>query len=155
VTGNIAIPLERYCSERMPGVSKGLRELVFVHELDLPPARYDEKRMLQVMDALIDNAVKFTPEGSRVELRVRRATEGEKIWLRVDVEDDGPGIPKERIPALFESFRQADGSSTRTKGGLGMGLAFARELAIAMGGQLVADSEIGKGSIFTLLLPAA
>jgi signal transduction histidine kinase len=153
VTGDVAVPLERYCGERLPGVSKGLRELVFTPELDLPHARFDEKRLLQIVDALIDNAVKFTPEGSRVELRVSHAFEGDKTWVRIDVIDDGPGISKERLPALFDSFRQADGSSTRTVGGMGMGLAFARELAAAMGGRLVANSEIGKGSTFTLLLP--
>jgi signal transduction histidine kinase len=155
VTGDVAVPLERYCAERLPGVSKGLRELVFVREPDVPHASYDEKRLLQVVDALIDNAVKFTPEGSRVGVRVSRAFEGDQVWVRVDVEDDGPGIPKERIPALFDSFRQADGSSTRKVGGLGIGLAFARQLTAAMNGRLVATSEIGKGSTFTVLLPAA
>ena len=155
VAGDITAPLARYYEERLPGVSEGLRELTYSWEPDLPQARFDEKRMLQVVDALIDNAVKFTPEGSRIQLRVGRASEQGQSWVRIDIEDDGPGIPKERLPVLFESFRQVDGSTTREVGGMGMGLAFARRLATAMEGRLTVTSEIGKGSAFSLFLPAA
>jgi signal transduction histidine kinase len=154
-TGNITVPLATYYQERLPGVSEGLRELIYTWEKDVPPARFDERRLIQIVDALVENAVKFTPEGSRIHLRVRKAVENDDAWACVEVEDDGPGIPADRIPVLFESFRQADGSSTRAVGGLGIGLALARQLAIAMDGRLTVSSEIGKGSTFTLLLPAA
>lgn len=155
VHGDVSELLARYFEERLPGVSEGLREMVYRREHDLPAARYDEKRTLQILDALIDNAVKFTPEGSRIELRVGAVTEADGSWVRIEVEDDGPGIPQERLPELFESFRQADGSSTRTVGGMGIGLSIARQLAAAMGGRLTARSELGRGSTFKLDLNAA
>jgi len=154
-TGNVVPFLAAYHQERLPGVTEGFRELVLTCGADLPDARFDERRMLEIVDALINNAVKFTPVGSRVELRVRTASEDGRTWVAVDVEDDGPGIPAERLPALFDSFHQVDGSSTRTVGGMGIGLAFAKQLAEWMGGQLKAESQIGKGSTFTLLLPTA
>jgi len=154
-SGDVTAPLARYYQERLPGVSGGLRELVYSWDPDVPPARFDERRLVQIVDALIDNAVKFTPEGSRIELRVRKEEEDGQARVCIEVCDDGPGIPKDRIPVLFESFRQADGSSTRTVGGLGIGLALARQLAVAMEGRLTATTEIGKGSTFSLSLPAA
>jgi signal transduction histidine kinase len=153
-TGDVTVPLARYYQERLPGVSDGLRELVYAWDADVPPARYDEKRVIQIVDSLIDNAVKFTPEGSRIQLRARKAFLDGKLWACIEVEDDGPGIPRDRIPILFESFRQADGSSTRSVGGLGIGLALAKRLALAMDGQLNATSEIGRGSMFSVYLPA-
>lgn len=154
-TGDVSVPLDRYVDDRMPGISEGLRELIYQCEQDLPAVRFDEKRMLQIVDALIDNAVKFTPQGSRIELRVASMNEDARTWVRIEIEDDGPGIPNERLPELFESFRQADGSSTRTVGGMGIGLSIAHQLASAMGGRLVAKSELGKGSMFSFFLPAA
>jgi signal transduction histidine kinase len=155
VTGDVSLPLARYFEERLPGVSEGLRELVYHRQSALPMARFDEKRMLQIVDVLIDNAVKFTPEGSRIDLRVTSFVEDEGAWVRISVQDDGPGVPAERIPELFESFRQADGSSTRSVGGMGIGLSIARQLAHAMGGRLTANSDLGKGSTFSLDLPVA
>ena len=152
-TGDLATTISRYYEDRMPGVSHGLRELIFQCQPGLPPARFDEKRILQVIDALIDNAVKFTPEGARIELRVGTVLEDGSSWVRIDVGDDGPGVPAERLPTLFESFRQVDGSSTRSVGGMGIGLAMARRLATAMGGRLTAQSELGKGSVFSVYLP--
>lgn len=155
MTGDVSLPLARYCDERIPGVSECLRELVWRCEARPLIASYDEQGMIQVVDALVENAVKFTTEGSRIELRASLETRDETSWIRIDVEDDGPGIPADKLPTLFDSFRQGDGSSTRTVGGMGIGLAMAKHLATAMGGRLSVTSEIGKGSDFTLLLPAA
>jgi two-component system sensor histidine kinase ResE len=145
--------LRRYCEERLPGANSRLREFAWSIEPDLPRVRFDEKRLAQVVDALVDNAIKFTPEGSRVEVRGARLTNEDGAWVAIEVADDGPGIPAERIPSLFEAFRQADGSSTRTVGGMGIGLSFSRQLVNAMGGRILVESAPGEGATFSVLLP--
>jgi signal transduction histidine kinase len=152
-TGDVAAPLRSYYEERLPGVTQGLRELAFRATPDLPQARFDRHRMLQVVDALVDNAVKFTPEGSRIDLAVATAEREGRRWIRVDVADDGPGIATDHMSVLFESFSQVDGSATRKVGGMGLGLAVARQLAERMDGALTAASKPGQGSVFSLYLP--
>jgi PAS domain S-box-containing protein len=110
----------------------------------------DPGRLQQVFWNLLVNAVKFTPEGGRVEVRVER---GEGEW-RVQVKDTGQGISATALPHLFERFWQADGSSTREHGGLGLGLAIVRHLLELHGGSVEAESAgLGKGATFTVLLP--
>ena len=145
--------VEGFCEERRPGASECFRELVWAIETGLPKIRVDEKRLVQIVDALVDNALKFTAEGSQVEVRVRRETQPDGTWIAIDVADNGPGIPEDRIPVLFEPFRQADGSSTRAVGGMGLGLSFSRLLVTAMGGQIEVSSAPGQGTTFTVYLP--
>jgi len=144
--------LESYYRERLPGVSASLRELIFEPSKEPLSARFDEKRLSQVLDALVDNAVKFTPPGSRIVLSADALTQGDHSWVRIRVEDNGPGIPAENLDTLFEPFRQLDGSATRRVGGLGIGLALARDLASRMGGDLTATSQQDGGSSFIVLL---
>ncbi|HTK69012.1 MAG TPA: HAMP domain-containing sensor histidine kinase [Candidatus Eisenbacteria bacterium] len=149
--GDVVVPLRAYFEERLPGVTEGLREFVF-EAPDAPlEAIFDRHRVLQIVEALVDNATKFTPCGTRITLRLR--LEGDMVG--VEVEDDGPGIPPERMTQIFASFRQGDGSPTREVGGLGLGLAFALELAHRMKGRLTASSDLGRGSLFRLSLPRA
>ena len=149
--GDVVVPLRAYFEERLPGVTEGLREFVF-EAPDAPlEAIFDRHRVLQIVEALVDNATKFTPCGTRITLRLR--LEGDMV--DVEVEDDGPGIPPERMTQIFASFRQGDGSPTREVGGLGLGLAFALELAHRMKGRLTASSDLGRGSLFRLSLPRA
>ncbi|MBV9923497.1 MAG: response regulator [Acidobacteria bacterium] len=109
-------------------------------------------RLQQVVWNLLSNAVKFTPRGGRVRVRVWR--EGGEA--RVEVTDTGVGIPAEFLPHVFDRFRQADGSTTRQYGGLGLGLAIVRALAELHGGWAIAESEgEGRGSRFTFSLPRA
>jgi signal transduction histidine kinase len=115
--------------------------------------RFDARRVWQILDAIVDNAVKFTPQGSHIVLRAAIVEEESKSWLKIEVEDDGPGIDPDQIPVLFDSFRQLDGTTTRAIGGLGIGLALAKSLAQRMGGDLRMRSEVGRGSVFSLLLP--
>lgn len=152
---DVVPPLARYCDDRLPGVTGALREMKWRSESNSLLAVCDEKAMLRIVDALVENAVKFTPPGSCIELRASRVVVGGVQWTAIDVEDDGPGIPAEKLPTLFDAFRQGDGSWTRTVGGMGIGLAIAQRIAVAMGGRLSVTSELGKGSTFTLLLPAA
>jgi signal transduction histidine kinase len=150
-----AAAVERCAAERRPGVLGSLRTI----EVDLPgpvPAALGEpRRIARALDALVDNAVRFTPPGSRIVLRAATLERDGGRWVRIEVQDDGPGIPPERLERLFEAFRQGDGSSTREVGGLGLGLALAREQAESMDGRLEAESAPGRGTTFRLLLRPA
>jgi len=110
----------------------------------------DATRLHQVVSNLMTNAVKFTPPGGWIEVRLERA--GDMAHLRV--KDNGIGINPEFIPHVFERFRQADGSSTRSHGGLGLGLAIVRHLVDLHGGSIRAESAgEGRGSTFTVEIP--
>lgn len=111
----------------------------------------DEDRLAQVIDNLISNAVKFSPEGQVVRLSVS----GRRRMHRISVVDRGPGIPEEFRERIFGKFAQADTSDTRQKGGTGLGLAIVREIVIRMGGQVSFDTTIGEGTVFHIDLPAA
>jgi anti-anti-sigma factor len=152
ISGDVTAFLDSYYRERLPGVASGLRE--FTCECEGVPlvARFDPDHLARVLDALIDNAVKFTSPGSRIRLGARRAEEDPDAWIAIDVEDDGPGIPSDQHQDLFEPFRQGDNSLTRTAGGMGMGLALAQRLVEGMGGRLSVDTEARGGSTFRLLL---
>src|SRR5688572_134043 len=111
----------------------------------------DHDRMQQVFWNLLSNAVKFTPSGGRVEVRMQ--AHGSDV--RVDVADTGSGINRAFLPHVFERFRQADGSSTRTHGGLGLGLSIGRHLVELHGGRMTAESAgEGQGSTFSVYLPS-
>ncbi|MEO5740525.1 MAG: ATP-binding protein, partial [Vicinamibacterales bacterium] len=110
----------------------------------------DHERLQQVFWNLLSNAVKFTSSGGRVEVRM----EMDGPDARVDVADTGNGIARAFLPHVFERFRQADGSSTRTHGGLGLGLSIGRHLVELHGGRMTADSAgEGQGSTFSVYLP--
>jgi len=144
--------LRAFHRDRLPGVAESLHEFNLEVEENIPLARLDRHRLRQILDTLVDNAVKFTPPGSNITLRLGRLEEEGRVWARIDVVDDGPGLAPERLPQIFDSFRQGDGSVTREVGGLGMGLAFARELAENMGARLRVESQLGQGATFTILL---
>jgi len=152
---DVVAALDACVEQRLPGVTAGLRELVYRRVEGLAPARFDRARLLQILDELVDNATKFTPRGSRIEIAAGRTSEDGRDWLVIEVKDDGPGIAAEHMASVFRSFEQGDGSMTRGVGGLGMGLALARDLAERMGGRLIVDSTPGRGSTFRLLLPLA
>jgi PAS domain S-box-containing protein len=110
----------------------------------------DANRLLQVVNNLMTNAVKFTPQGGRVEIRLDR----EDTVARLRVIDTGQGISPAFLPHVFDRFRQADSSTTRTHGGLGLGLAIVRHLIELHGGTVRADSAgIGHGATFSVDLP--
>jgi len=112
----------------------------------------DPDRLQQVAWNLLANAVKFTPRGGSVEVRLKRR--GDDLCL--EVTDSGEGIAPEFLPHVFERFRQADGSASRVHGGLGLGLAIVRHLVELQGGTVTAESAgKGQGSRFTVTLPAA
>jgi signal transduction histidine kinase/ActR/RegA family two-component response regulator len=120
-----------------------------------PSARHtvgDPGRLQQVVWNLLSNAIKFTPSSGRIEVKVKRA-DGQ---LRLRVSDTGCGIDLEFLPFIFDRFRQADGTTTRNHGGLGLGLAIVRHLVELHGGSIKAESAgVGKGSTFIIMLPLA
>jgi len=116
---------------------------------ELPIVFADHERLAQVIRNLMHNAIKFTPSGGRI---VISAAESEGN-LVISVEDDGAGISGEAMPHLFERFYQADSSDTRRAGGTGLGLYICRQIVIAHGGSIWAESEVGKGSTFHLGVP--
>jgi signal transduction histidine kinase/ActR/RegA family two-component response regulator len=110
----------------------------------------DHDRLQQVFWNILSNAVKFTPAGGRVHIAM--VSEDADVCIRIA--DSGSGIAPDFLPHVFERFRQADGSSTRTHGGLGLGLAIVRHLVELHGGRLTAESEgEGKGATFSVYLP--
>ncbi|MGA7988502.1 MAG: ATP-binding protein [Candidatus Dormiibacterota bacterium] len=118
-----------------------------------PVVNADPFRLRQVLRALIDNAVKFTPEGGHVKVTARR--EKGAGACRIEVVDDGIGISAEAIPRLFDRFYQEDNSRTRRHGGMGMGLALVRRLCDAHTATVKAHSDENGGSTFTILWPLA
>jgi two-component system, sensor histidine kinase and response regulator len=136
---------------------KGLELTVFV-AADVPAmVRGDRGRVRQVVTNLLSNAVKFTHRGE-VAVRVEQLERDEAgAKLRFEVSDTGIGIPQNKLETLFESFAQADTSTTRRYGGTGLGLAISRQLVQLMGGEIHAESGAGRGSrfCFVVTLPVA
>src|SRR5262249_30218195 len=113
--------------------------------------RLDRNRFQQVIWNLAHNAVKFTPSGGAVKVRLRYHSGRAEI----EVIDNGIGIASEFLPFVFDRFRQADGSITRSHGGLGLGLAIARSLVEMHGGTVDVESAgLGQGATFRITLPA-
>ena len=113
------------------------------------PIRCDENKLRQVLVNLVDNAVKYSPEGGRVELRVRSVNGS----CQIEVADEGLGIPPDEHERIFEKFYRLDPQQTQGVGGSGLGLYICRELVERMNGRLHVESEPGKGSRFTVELP--
>lgn len=129
--------------------AKGLRGAV-----EVPPdgcaVTTDHKKVRRVLKSLVDNAVKFTATGE-VAVSVKPAADGRSVTVKV--RDTGIGIDEADRKVIFERFRQVDGSSTRRFGGLGVGLAIAKDLVQFLGGTLTVESRPGKGSTFSVTLP--
>jgi signal transduction histidine kinase len=111
----------------------------------------DPDRLAQVIDNLLDNAIRHAPDASTVSIQLERL---EKV-IQCTIQDSGPGIPPDHLPYIFERFYRVDSSRDRTSGGSGLGLAIARSLIRAQGGKIWADSQVGKGTRISFQLPAA
>jgi signal transduction histidine kinase/DNA-binding NarL/FixJ family response regulator len=115
--------------------------------------RTDATRLHQCLINLINNAVKFTKEG-HVYVNVSLQEAGKDPYIRFDVKDTGIGIPPEKQKLIFEEFQQADGGNSRRYSGTGLGLPITKKLAHLLGGELTVSSEVGKGSVFSVTIPA-
>jgi GAF domain-containing protein len=146
--GDAKALLQTVLEERRPGVLAGLRELELSAAADVPPALLDADCALRIVDAMVDDALRRTPCGSRIRLRLESARDAEGAWVAVEVRDEGPGTTPEESAGLFA------GPAARGDA-LGLDLPAAKRLAERMGARLEADGEIGHGTVLTLRLPAA
>ncbi len=128
------------------------KELVFNYELDsqVPEFIYtDRNKLNQILMNLISNAIKYTPSGKEVRLKVTKTGE----LLIFQIIDQGIGIPEDKFTTIFEIFEQVDGSLTRKYEGTGLGLPIAKQMATLLGGEIRLQSVVGQGTVFTVLLP--
>lgn len=153
------VPFHFTESDLRPLIDRTLHELIPLAESRnirlqteigaIPPVFMDSERIRQVLRNLIGNALKFTPRGGLVRVVVRRTDEG----ATVAVTDTGPGIPNEHIHGIFEKFRQVSPANSRRLQGTGLGLAIVKHIVQAHGGRIWVESEVGRGSTFTFVLP--
>jgi PAS domain S-box-containing protein len=136
-----------------PLVDKNQNALIVSCPDDAGTMRADVTKVRQGLFNLLSNACKFTNEG-RITLKVSRLDKDGADWLHFTVSDTGIGMTPEQLGKLFQAFTQADASTTRKYGGTGLGLAISRKFCQMMGGDITVTSEPGKGTSFTLQLPA-
>ena len=117
----------------------------------LPGLKTDKIKIKEILSNIVLNAVKFTDRGT-IEVSVSSVEGGEQI--EIEVKDTGVGIPEDFLPFIFEPFRQAEGSFTRSHGGVGLGLSIAKRLLNLLHGRVEVESEVGKGSTFRITIPA-
>jgi two-component system phosphate regulon sensor histidine kinase PhoR len=122
---------------------------------ELPPLLADSTAIEQVLVNLLENAIKYTPEGGRIQVRATIAEGGPRSMVALEVEDSGIGIPREHLPRIFERFYRADSSRTRDGGGTGLGLAIVKHLAQSHGGDVSVTSSVGVGTTFRVTFPLA
>ncbi len=133
--------------------SKGLELSCFIHHNVPSPIFGDPGRLKQILINLIGNAIKFTTTGEVAVNIILKSETKSKVILEFSVSDTGIGIKKDRLKYIFESFTQADGSTTRQFGGTGLGLSISKRLVEMMGGNITVESESGKGSCFSFRIP--
>ena len=118
-------------------------------EPDIPTLRQDITKLQQILQNLLSNAIKFTPEGGRVLLKAEADTK----YVTISVMDTGVGVAREEQDLVFQKFRQSGNPLTREHAGTGLGLSIVRELCKLLGGEVAIQSELGRGSTFTIRLP--
>jgi two-component system phosphate regulon sensor histidine kinase PhoR len=116
-----------------------------------PEVETDAERLRRILENLVENGIKYTPAGGAVAVTVRAAGNGA---AEVVVQDNGPGIPADHLPRIFERFYRVDKARSRAIGGTGLGLAIVRHLAESIGAQVTVTSTVGAGSRFAVALPA-
>ncbi|RLP22141.1 response regulator [Mesorhizobium sp. YM1C-6-2] len=136
-----------------PLINKNRNILVEDFQSDLGTMHSDETKLRQNLFNLLSNAAKFT-EGGRITLTASRESRPDGDWLVFKVSDSGIGITPQQQERLFNAFTQADASTTRNYGGTGLGLSITRSFSRMIGGTVSVDSELGKGSTFTMEIPA-
>ncbi|MEN8205807.1 MAG: response regulator [Pseudomonadota bacterium] len=150
---DLSVTLNEIVSTVSPLIEKNANMLEIDVPQDLGIMRADLTKLRQALFNLLSNAAKFTSNGE-ITLTARREHKTTGDWISLSVRDTGIGIPADKIQILFEEFRQADDSTTRNFGGTGLGLAITRRFCQMMGGNITVDSHPGKGSAFTINLPA-
>jgi PAS domain S-box-containing protein len=158
-TGQVTLKVSQFAPQELMhqveakmGVLARAKELTLTFDIvsDIPPILSgDQQRLQQILVNLVSNAIKFTNKGA---VQVRLYCSNPKYWA-MEVSDTGSGIPFEAQAYIFEPFRQVDNSMTRENTGTGLGLSIVKQLATLMGGEITLESEVGRGSTFTVQLP--
>jgi hypothetical protein len=155
VTGDLRHKLSRMIKlHAATAEEKGIKLQLFIDPSVPSRMKFDPVRVRQCVGNLVSNAIKFTEEGEVMVVVTCEPTESGHTRVIVHVSDSGCGIPAEKMDRVFESFSQADGSTTRRFGGTGLGLPITRKLARMMGGDVTVVSEPDRGSVFTLKFEA-
>jgi signal transduction histidine kinase len=156
--------------EVVQDVWNGLRDRVGRKSIEFAPlgepvaVLADPAGLHQVLSNLLDNAIRYTPSGGRITARVARISEGPDTpasngaapgWVMLEIRDTGSGIPSDALHRIFERFYRVDPARSRAEGGTGLGLSIVRHLVESMGGDVAAESELGKGTTLRVRLPAA
>ena len=158
-SGRVSFHVERFAMEALltevqalftPRLRGPEVTLVVIVDPDLPPLETDRVKLQEVVHNLVDNAVKFTARGT-IDIAARRGRAAG--WVTIEVTDSGIGIRAEERESIFEAFRQIGTSSTRTTGGVGLGLSIVKQLAEALGGTVAVVSTPGAGSTFRVDVP--
>ena len=149
-TFDMRLFVRHICDVMRPDLEAHRHRVTFGAEKNLPLITADRQRLEQVVINIISNAVKYTPDGGRIDIVLTHRAE-ETITLLV--RDNGIGIPEEDLEHLFERFYRVEKSRTQDAGGTGLGLAIARELVEAHGGSIHIDSKLGKGTTVKIELP--
>lgn len=136
-------------------VAKTDMEITVTSAAILPRVKGDAEELGQVVQNLVDNALRYGRSGKRVEVTLAPDTRGGKPMLRLSVRDFGLGISREHLPRLTERFYRVDAAASRAKGGTGLGLAIVKHIVNRHQGTLSIESELGHGSTFTVLIPVA
>jgi len=150
---NVSDLIDEVASTSQPLVQKNNNELLVPESGDLGEMYSDMTKVRQVLLNLLSNSAKFTEQGSVI-LNTKRDSLDGNDWLRFTVTDSGIGMNPGQIERAFEAFTQADESTSRKYGGTGLGLTITREFCEMLGGEITVESEPGKGSAFTVSLPA-
>ncbi len=132
-----------------PIVANRAVSLIFEEPVDVPRIYSDDKRLSQILRNYISNALKFTPRGE-VRVSARSTTPG---WITFAVADSGIGIARDSLGALFQDFSQVESPMHKYYRGTGLGLSLSRKLAELLGGSVAVDSELGRGSTFSVTIP--
>ena len=127
----------------------GLLRAIYSNKKDLNILEIDTDKMTQVIDNILNNAIKYSPDGGKIKVGMK-TTDAQLI---ISISDEGLGIPKKDLPRIFDRFYRVDKARSRAQGGTGLGLAIAKEIVKQHKGFIWAKSEYGKGSTFTIVLP--
>jgi len=152
-TFNLEAMVQNVVSTIQPLMENNANMLLLHKDEDLGEMHTDLTKTRQILLNLLSNAAKFSEQGNII-LDVRQAERDGKTWITFKVIDDGIGMTNEQQDKLFQNFTQADGSTTRKYGGTGLGLAITRHFTQMLGGAISVESEFGRGSSFTVELPA-
>lgn len=157
--GQVAVRVEEFRLEEVwaelellfhIGLSGKAVDLIWEPQTSLPALKTDRIKLKTILSNIVFNSVKYTDRGS---IRVSASSSGPEDRVQIDVQDTGSGIPEEFLPLIFEPFRQAQGALTRSRGGVGLGLAIAKRMVNLLRGTIEVESAPGKGTTFHIRVP--